>query len=139
MKVLIDTNVLISAVWRDKKPEELILWLLAHPADWQWIVSSEIMREYIEVLNRKKFSFSPETLHKWETILTRDTHLKPVRAEIDFPRDQKDAKFLACAISNNVDFFVTGDRDFEDARKVLNTAIVSVSMFFKLVSGLSTE
>src|SRR3989304_6184802 len=98
MKVLIDTNVLISAVWRDRKPEEVILWVIAHP-DWQWIVSSEIMREYTEVLHRNKFSFSPETLHKWETILTRDTHLKTASAEIDFPRDQKDAKFLACALS----------------------------------------
>lgn len=139
MKVLIDTNVLISAVWRDRKPEELILWVIAHPADWQWIVSSEIMQEYTEVLHRKKFSFSPETLRKWETILARDTRLKSVSAEIDFPRDQKDAKFLACAISNNVDFFVTGDGDFANAHKVLNTTIISVSMFFDLVSGLNTE
>jgi len=138
MKVLIDTNVLVSAVWRDKKPEELILWILAHP-DWQWIVSSEIMQEYVEVLHRKKFSFSPETLRKWETILARDTRLNPVSAEFDFPRDQKDAKFLACAISNHVDFFITGDGDFEDARKDLNTVIVSVSIFLNLIYGLSME
>ncbi|MDO9300802.1 MAG: putative toxin-antitoxin system toxin component, PIN family [Anaerolineales bacterium] len=134
MKVLIDTNVLISAVWRDRKPEEIILWVIANP-DWQWIVSSEIMREYTEVLHRKKFSFSPETLHKWETILTRDTHLKTASAEIDFPRDQKDAKFLACALSNNADFFITGDGDFEEARKIVNTTIISVSMFNNLVEG----
>jgi putative PIN family toxin of toxin-antitoxin system len=134
MKVLIDTNALISAVWRDRKPEEVILWIIAHP-DWQWIVSSEIMREYTEVLHRKKFSFSPETLHKWETILTRDTHLQTASAEIDFPRDQKDAKFLACALSNNADFFITGDGDFEEARKIVNTTIISVAMFNNLVEG----
>lgn len=134
MKVLIDTNVLVSAVWRDRKPEELILWIIAHPADWQWIVSSEIMQEYVEVLHRKKFSFSTETLHKWETILAHDTRLKPVSAEVDFPRDQKDAKFLECAVSNGVDFFITGDGDFDEARKILNTTIVSVSTFLNLTS-----
>ena len=134
MKVLIDTNVLISAVWRDRKPEEVILWVIAHP-DWQWIVSLEIMQEYREVLRRKKFSFSSETLHKWETILTRDTHLKIASAEIDFPRDQKDAKFLACALSNNADFFITGDGDFGEARKIINTTIISVSLFKNLVGS----
>lgn len=33
MKVLIDTNVLISAVLRDRKPENVILWVIEHP-DW---------------------------------------------------------------------------------------------------------
>lgn len=28
---------------------------------------------------------------------------------VDFPRDQKDAKFLACALTTNAEFFITGD------------------------------
>jgi len=31
------------------------------------------------------------------------------------------------------DFFVTGDKDFEDAQKLLNTKIVSVFLFHKLL------
>ena len=131
MKILIDTNVLISAIWRDKNPEKTILWVLAQH-DWEWIVSAEIMEEYQDVLHRKKFSFPPETLHKWETILDRDTHLSPVNADIDFPRDPKDAMFLECAVSNNADYLVTGDADFSEARKVVNTTILSVSMFIRL-------
>jgi len=134
MKILIDTNVLISAIWRDKNPEKVILWIIAQP-DWEWIVSTEIMEEYQDVLHRKKFSFPPETLHKWETILSRDTHMRPVNAEIDFPRDQKDAMFLACALSNNADYLITGDGDFSEARKVVNTTILSVSMFIRLFSN----
>ncbi|MBC6941015.1 MAG: PIN domain-containing protein, partial [Anaerolineae bacterium] len=49
MKVVIDTNVLVSAVWRDRNPETVILWILAQP-NWQWMVSKEIMDEYKEVL-----------------------------------------------------------------------------------------
>jgi len=131
MKILIDTNVLISAIWRDKNPEKTILWVLAQP-DWEWIVSAEIMEEYQDVLHRKKFSFPPETLHKWETILDRDTHSRPVNANIDFPRDPKDAMFLDCAVSNNADYLITGDTDFSEARKVMNTTILSVSMFIRL-------
>ena len=112
MKVLIDTNVLISAIWRDRKPESVILWIIAQP-EWHWLVSQEIMEEYKEVLHRKKFSFPPETIQKWETLLNRDTRLVSVDSNVDFPRDQKDAKFLACAITNHADFIITGDGDFE--------------------------
>ena len=133
MKVLIDTNVLISAVWRDRKPESVILWVIAHP-DWQWVVSTEIMKEYKDVLHRKKFSFSAETLQGWEALLDRDTHLVSVNMNVDFPRDQKDAKFLACALSTNADFFITGDADFEEAYKIIDTTIISVSMFTRMIT-----
>ncbi|MEW5938226.1 MAG: putative toxin-antitoxin system toxin component, PIN family [Chloroflexota bacterium] len=132
MKVLVDTNVLISAVWRDRKPEEVILWVIAQP-DWKWLASPEIMEEYKEVLHREKFSFPPETLQKWERILERDIRPVSTASAIDFPRDQKDAKFLACALANDADYFITGDRDFEEARKVVNTTIISVSAFKRLM------
>ena len=132
MKVLVDTNVLVSAAWRDRKPEAVILWIIAHP-DWQWLVSTEIMEEYKEVLRRKKFSFSAETLQKWETLLDRDTRPVSVNNEVDFPRDQKDAKFLACALSNNADFLITGDGDFEEAYKIINTTILSISIFHQTI------
>jgi len=35
MKIVIDTNVLISAAFRGRVPETIILWLLAHP-EWEW-------------------------------------------------------------------------------------------------------
>ncbi len=135
MKILIDTNVLISAIWRDRNPEKVIMWIISQP-DWEWIVSAEIMEEYQDVLHRKKFSFPPETLRKWEAILARDTHLKSVSADIDFPRDPKDAMFLDCAVSNNADYLITGDGDFTEAHKVVNTTILSVSMFMRLFCNL---
>jgi predicted nucleic acid-binding protein len=53
--------------------------------------------------------------------------------EIDFSRDQKDAKFLACAVESNADFLITGDLDFTEAQTLIQTNIVSVSSFNKLV------
>jgi len=34
MKIIIDTNVLISAAFRDRLPETVILWILANP-EWE--------------------------------------------------------------------------------------------------------
>jgi putative PIN family toxin of toxin-antitoxin system len=132
MKVVVDTNVFISAVWRDRNPEAVILWII-HQPKWEWLVSPEIMQEYKKVLHRPKFSFMPETLHHWEKLLDRDTQPVHMSNKVDFPRDQKDAIFLACAITNNADYLITGDGDFDEARKLVKATILSVSMFKRLV------
>jgi len=134
MKVIFDTNVFISAVLRDRNPEAVIVWVVDQP-EWQWVVSSEILREYREVLRRKKFSFSAEVLKKWEKVLDKNTKKVRVAQRFNFPRDQKDAKFLACAIASKADYLVTGDSDFSDARKLDNVTILSVALFKRLVMG----
>jgi putative PIN family toxin of toxin-antitoxin system len=128
MKIVIDTNVFISAVWRDRNPEAVILWICGQP-DWQWLVSKEIKKEYREVLRRKKFSFSPNVLKEWEPVIDENTTEVKVDQNINFPRDQKDAKFLACALSCEADYMITGDKDFTEAQRLVKTTIISVSIF----------
>ena len=45
MKVLVDTNVLISPAFRDRLPEEVILFLSSRP-DFVWIATEDILKEY---------------------------------------------------------------------------------------------
>lgn len=52
MKVIIDTNVLVSAALKNKDPEAAILFVASEP-DIEWIVSAAIITEYKEVLARK--------------------------------------------------------------------------------------
>jgi uncharacterized protein len=65
------------------------------------------------------------------------TTLIDVDVEVDFPRDRKDAKFLACAIAAGADFFITGDADFNEAQTLLNTTIISLSLFKRLVCDVT--
>jgi putative PIN family toxin of toxin-antitoxin system len=132
MKVVIDTNVLVSAILKDRDPEKIILCVVERD-DMEWIVSPEIMAEYRQVLSRSKFGLPQDMLDSWFSLLDRFTVVWPVDLAIDFPRDQKDAKFLSCAIAAGADFFITGDRDFSQAQKLLSTTIISVSLFKKLV------
>ncbi len=62
-------------------------------------------------------------------ILDAVTTLIDVNVEIDFPKDKKDAKFLACALAAEADFLITGDSDFNEAQSLVKTAIISVSLF----------
>ena len=132
MRVVIDTNVLVSAALRDKDPEAVILWIAAQP-DWQWVVSSAILREYKEVLCREKFRLSQTVRHRWFELLDTLTMLVEADSPFEFSRDRKDAAFLACALATAADYFISGDRDFSEAKKLVTTTILSVSMFKRII------
>lgn len=136
MKVLIDTNVLVSAVLRDRAPEEVLLFVVGH-SDYTWIVSGDIVAEYYSVLSRPRFALPREVLARWDAILRTATTMVDVPLGVDFPRDQGDAKFLACALASRADYLITGDRDFEEARKLVTTIILSVSAFKRLIVDTS--
>jgi uncharacterized protein len=132
MKVVIDTSVVVSAALKDRGPEAVILFVAGQP-DFEWIVSADILEEYKAVLGRPKFGLPEEVRRKWdETFATLTTVIESV-VEIDFLRDRKDAKFLACALAADADYLITGDKDFAEAQKMMNTTIISVSAFKKLV------
>jgi len=132
IRVVVDTGVVVSAAFRDRTPEEIILFIVGSE-DFEWIVSRQILTEYNEVLSRKKFDLTLKVLQHWSDIFDECTTLVEPDIEIDFPRDRKDAMFLECAITAEADYLVTGDKDFEEAQKLVNTTIISVSQFKRLV------
>jgi putative PIN family toxin of toxin-antitoxin system len=135
MKVVIDTNVLVSAVLKGRIPRAVIQFIFDNP-DWEWIASTEIVLEYKEVLSRSKFKLTDEVISGWFDIIDTFITVIDVNLEIDFPRDRKDAKFLACAIAAKADFLITGDSDFNQAQTLVDTTIISVSLFNRLVNDI---
>lgn len=132
MKVIIDTNVLVSAALRDRDPETIILFVAERP-DFQWIVSDSITEEYKSVLSRERFALPQELLQKWHKMIDALTTNVEVGARVDFPRNRQDAKFLECAMACDADYLITGDKDFSEAQRMITTTIISVSLFKKLV------
>nr|VFJ96951.1 MAG: putative toxin-antitoxin system toxin component, PIN family [Candidatus Kentron sp. H]VFJ97592.1 MAG: putative toxin-antitoxin system toxin component, PIN family [Candidatus Kentron sp. H]VFK02997.1 MAG: putative toxin-antitoxin system toxin component, PIN family [Candidatus Kentron sp. H] len=105
MIVVIDTNILVSALLRDGIPERVLLWCLRQP-DVDWLVTREIMEEYFEVIRRPKFALPDAVVARWSELLVADTRMIQPDFPVDFPRDRKDAPFLACAISGNADYLI---------------------------------
>jgi len=132
VKVVIDTNVLVSAILKDKEPETILLFIASHP-EIEWIVSRQILEEYKEVLTREKFGLPDNIKNSWLNLIDRLTIVVYAVGDINFPRDQKDAKFISCAITANADYFITGDKDFVQAKRLFKTVIISVSQFKRLV------
>ncbi|WP_375467419.1 putative toxin-antitoxin system toxin component, PIN family [uncultured Nostoc sp.] len=132
MKVFIYTNILVSAVFKGRVPRDVLQFIFDNP-DWQWIASEEIVVEYKEVLSRRKFKLTDEVICEWVEIIDTFIILIDVNLEVDFPTDRKDENFLACAMAAEADFLITGDSDFNQAQTLVNTTIISVSLFNRLV------
>lgn len=128
MKVVVDTNVLISAVIRDRDPEKVIRYL-TRQTNITWVVSPEILAEYLNVLARPKFRLSALDYHEWVSLVLTSTELISPMADFDFPRDRKDAKFLTCFLAAQADYLITGDRDFESIEADWRTRIVTANQF----------
>jgi putative PIN family toxin of toxin-antitoxin system len=84
MKVIIDTNVVVSAALRDRDPETVILFVAEQP-DFQWIVSDSILEEYKEVLAREKFALPIHLLQRWHEMFEALTTTVEVDVGVDFP------------------------------------------------------
>jgi len=132
MKVLVDTNVLLSAALRDRLPERVIL-PIGMSDEWVWLVTAEILDEYVQVLRRPKFALADEILRRWTELVQSRTILVDSPPAIEFTRDPKDAPILAAAIATSANYLVTGDRDLLQAQSLVSTQIATVAVMAQIL------
>ncbi len=111
MKILIDTNVLISAFVFKGKPRELLCRLLLNRH--RLIVTSYVEREFRRTLERKWPNKADSVCEAFSTM--RFQRLKSSDAQYGALRDEKDIPVLSDAVYYNVDVILSGDKDFLEA------------------------
>jgi putative PIN family toxin of toxin-antitoxin system len=131
VRVVVDTNVVVSAALKDRDPEAVLVHVVERP-EIEWVATQEIIDEYLEVLARPRLALSEDVLSRWRESLARNVVLVEPAPPVSFARDRKDEKFLACALAAAADYFITGDLDFAEASQLIATRIVSVSQFKRL-------
>lgn len=108
MKILVDTNILISAVLfpRSKPAKALVYTAENH----EMVLCDQNLAEFREVLNRK----APQVLPDAEVLLTELSYdLIPAAPHAQkLIRDVKDQPILNAAILHDIDIILTGDKDF---------------------------
>jgi putative PIN family toxin of toxin-antitoxin system len=110
IRVVVDTNVLVSALISPAGNEALIL-LAVRQGLLKFSFSEEILQEYAELLVRPKFGFLPHEIDALIAMLRSQgeavRHPQPLASSLPDPGDDK---FLACAKAARVDFIVTGNK-----------------------------
>lgn len=115
LKIVIDTNVIVSALIGSSYPRQ-ILYNLAFEKKVLVCVSSDVFKEYVEVLGREKFRKYPEFVAKAEIVLSKlyelsQKYIPSVKHSVI--KDEPDNRILELAITAQADYIVTGNtKDF---------------------------
>ena len=108
MKVILDTNVFISAVFFGGVPGKILkAW---HKGEVQLLLSPEIFEEYIEVLRRLESQYPLiEVEPVVELLLAGCQLISASPLKIPVSPDPDDDKFIACALASKTKVIVSGD------------------------------
>jgi len=123
MKVyaVIDTNVLVSALLA-KHPDSATVAIFDRIFDKDIVpmYNEEILREYIDVLNREKFGFLAEDIALvLKTIISAGVNSERIESGEILP-DKKDLVFYEVSLSREDSFLVTGNiKHFPKISKVV--------------------
>lgn len=132
MRIVIDTNVVASAVFFGGVPKKLIQELFN--GSFEAYVSEEIVQEYFETyeaLHRKyEEKGNPDFLKK---IIEKSNIVVP-RNEVHVCRDPDDDKFISCALEGKCIYIVSGDKDLLSLEKFDDIQIVKVSDFLHFLN-----
>lgn len=109
MRVVLDTNVLISGIFFSGPPAGILAaWA---EGSFELVSSVEILAEYRRVADRVSKEFTSIDINPILDLVTREARIvEPLAVPAAACDDPDDLKFLACALAGGADCVVTGDR-----------------------------
>lgn len=133
MKVVLDTNVIISAVLGGACTE--VLDLLREEA-FELILSTPILDEYLKVLQRPRFKLPLEVVEQiGQELALRATFVTPHELLEVVDADPSDNKFLEAAVEAGAEFVVSGDDHLLDLGVFRSIPVVRVRTFLDHVKA----
>lgn len=135
MKVMLDTNVLISAFIFGGTAGRILRTLFASPLEYDLYVSEYVDAEFHDKLRMKwpdRAEHIYQAYRKTSIIFCQST--KTMLCDL---RDPKDIPVLSDALYHNVDILLTGDKDFLEAN-IEHPLIYSPSMMNEYLKKSST-
>lgn len=134
MRVVLDTNVLVSGLWSPFGPPGEIVRLVA-AGFLPLCLDERVLGEYHEVLARPAFGFDPtrvESLLLQAGATGEFVLASPLEERLPDPEDEA---FLEVAIAAGADFLVTGNLRHFPVRLRHGVAVVSPREFIEALRG----
>jgi len=108
-KVVLDTNVTISALFWEGNPRKI--YDLVSDGKLNMLLSDDMEKEIIRVLGYEKFGLSPqEILPFLRNLRTHARHVETKSKIFVVIDDPTDNIFLECALDGSADFIISGDK-----------------------------
>ena len=134
LKVVLDTNVLVSALLFKGELSKLLFPL--KQKNFILLFSEETLNEFIKVLHYPKISLTKEEI---EYLLQFEIlpYSKIVEVTFKFDKeicsDKDDQKFLELAVSAKADYIITGDKDLLNLKEFNKIKTLSPKEFLSLL------
>jgi putative PIN family toxin of toxin-antitoxin system len=130
MRIVVDTNVFVSAALKDKSLPAIALRLAAD--HFTLLKSASTERQLVEVLARPYVAsiIAPET-RAWMSELLAGAKPVTIAETVEICRAPTDDKFLELAINGQADFIVSGDADLLVLSPFRSIPILSPAAFVR--------
>lgn len=130
MKIVLDTNVLISGLfWSNGPPRTLLeMWLAGRISV---LASQEIINEYRAIVQRLSKKRNVDVTRLLERLLMLVDYVMVSPLPIQVCDDPDDDKFIAAAVAGRAKYLVTGDRALLRVKRFRRMEIITPSAFLK--------
>jgi len=129
MKIVLDTNVLVSGIFWGGVPEKILE--LAINGEVEIYATEEILNEYFRIIEKigKK---DKDLCSQWKMLLIQIVKIVQPINKIKICRDPKDDMFLECALSSRSKYIVSGDDDLLSLKEVNEIQIITAKKYLEM-------
>jgi len=132
MKVVVDTNVLVSGVFFGGMPSRILEAWREKRTD--VVVSPDILEEYRRVGEHLETQFTDVSLAPFLALLVMNAEInEPPDLPEQVSRDSDDDKFIACALAGDCHVIISGDKDLLSISGYRGVKVVAPREFLESV------
>jgi uncharacterized protein len=133
MRVILDTNIFISAMLGGNVGEIIDLW---KTRSFTLIISDSILKEYLEVIQRPKFNIPQKDISAITNYLLKYAEFVVPKEKLSVIKaDPSDNKFLEAGLEGKVDYIVSGDEHLLSIRLFQGIPIIIACEFVELIQS----
>ena len=133
LKVVIDTNVFISALYLpESRPAGVVL--LARRRKIHNFISPQILKEVERIIKKKLLWDNAKTQSAVRRIMNFSEEVQP-QERLAIIADDPDNRILECAVAGQADFIISGDHHLLDLENYHGIKIVTPARFLELIGG----
>ena len=130
IRAVLDTNVFVSTFLIPERLNRLVDLILKK--SFLWLISQDILAEYLAVALRPLYGLSEEKVESLLYQVKEHADWVHVRTQVAvIKRDPADDKFLACGVDGHADWIVTGDHHLLDLKTFRGVRIGSPAEFLR--------
>lgn len=131
VRVVLDTNVLVSAILFGGKPEQILRSVIEKKI---LAVTSPILLSELKEVFSKKFPLREPDFKLTVNNLEKIFRTAQPKKEIKISRDEDDNRVLEAALEGECSYIVTGDKDLLELATFKNIKIVTPDTFLSEIS-----